>query len=86
MLGAFINYALMTSIVKTHREILVSPNGNTFWTGVSVQSYSTNASSWALSSYMYKIGSRYQMVPVGLAIGASAVVIHRLIYQVRPTK
>lgn len=48
-----------------------------------MQSYNTNATSWALASYLYKIGGRYELVPVGLAVGAAAVVIHRVIYHVR---
>lgn len=43
-----------------------------------MQSYNTNAASWALASYLYKAGAMYEMVPVGLAIGAGIVVAHRI--------
>lgn len=82
MLGAFINYALMNYIIKGHREILTNGNGNTFWTGATAQGYSTNAASWALAPYLFRLGARYEMVPIAMAFGAAAVVVHRLIYQV----
>lgn len=43
-----------------------------------MQSYNTNATSWALANYLYGSGGLYYMVPVGLAIGAGLVVIHRI--------
>lgn len=36
----------------------------------------------ALAPYIYKIGTPYGAVPVGLAAGAASVVIHRVFYQV----
>lgn len=83
ILGAFINYALMNYIVPAHRDILTDPNGDSFWTGASAQAYSTNAASWALAPHMYKLGARYEMVPIGIAFGAAAVIVHRVIFQVR---
>lgn len=83
ILGGFINYAVMISIVNSNRELLVDGNGNSSWSGATMQSYNTNAASWALAGYLYKAGATYAMVPVGLAIGAGLVVIHRIIYQVR---
>lgn len=44
-----------------------------------MQSYNTNAASWALASYLYKSGGRYEMVPIGLAIGAGIVIAHRIL-------
>lgn len=43
-----------------------------------MQSYNTNATSWALANYLYGSGGLYYMVPVGLAIGAGLVIIHRI--------
>ena len=82
MLGAIVQYVVMNYIINSHRELLVSGNGNSFWSGASSQAYSTNAASWALSKYMYQSGARYEMVPIGLAFGAAAVFVHRLIYHV----
>ncbi|KAJ6186425.1 hypothetical protein N7519_007726 [Penicillium mononematosum] len=84
ILGGFVNYAIMNSIVSSNRALLVDGNGNSSWSGATVQSYNTNATSWALAPYIYKIGTPYGAVPVGLAAGAAAVVIHRILYQLVP--
>lgn len=83
ILGSFINYAVMISIVKNNRALLVEGNGDSSWSGATMQGYNTNAASWALASYLYKGGATYAMVPVGLAIGAGLVVVHRIVVMVR---
>lgn len=82
MLGAAINYVIMNYIVSSHRDLLIEGNGNSFWSGAVVQSYNTKAASWALAPHMYKSGARYEMIPIGMVIGAAAVLVHRLIYHV----
>jgi hypothetical protein len=82
VLGGFINYAVMISIVKSNKEVLASSNGSNSWSGATMQAYNTNATSWALASYLYKIGGQYSMVPIGIVIGAGAVIVHRIFYQV----
>ena len=84
VLGGFINYGVMTGIVNGNRELLVDSDGSSAWSGATLQSYNTNATSWALARYLYKAGSLYEMVPVGLAIGAAAVAIHRVFVIVSP--
>jgi hypothetical protein len=79
ILGGFVNYAVMTSIVRSNRELLVHSDGNSSWSGATIQSYNTNATSWALAKYLYKAGARYEMVPIGMAIGAGIVAVHRVI-------
>jgi hypothetical protein len=79
VLGGFINYAVMTSIVNSNREVLRDSNGNSSWSGANIQAYNTNATSWALARYLYKVGSIYYMVPVGVAVGAAFVVVHRVV-------
>ncbi|ORY66985.1 OPT oligopeptide transporter protein-domain-containing protein [Pseudomassariella vexata] len=78
VLGGFINYAVMISIVSGNRELLANTDGYNGWSGATIQSYNTNATSWALAKYLYARGTRYEMVPVGLAIGIGVVVIHRI--------
>ncbi|KAM0513711.1 hypothetical protein ACHAPE_007537 [Trichoderma viride] len=78
ILGGFINYGIMISIVSGNRDLLVDGNGNASWSGATIQSYNTNATSWALAKYLYKAGAEYEMVSVGLAIGAAVVVAHRV--------
>ncbi|KAM0460201.1 hypothetical protein ACHAPV_004990 [Trichoderma viride] len=78
ILGGFVNYAIMITIVNGNRDLLVDSNGNASWSGATIQSYNTNATSWALAKYLYKAGAEYEMVSVGLAIGAAVVVVHRV--------
>ena len=78
VIGGFINYAVMISIVNSNRDVLTDKDGNSSWSGATIQSYNTNATSWALARYLYKAGGTYEMVPVGIAIGAALVVAHRI--------
>lgn len=78
ILGGFVNYAIMITIVNGNRDLLVDGNGDASWSGATIQSYNTNATSWALAKYLYKAGAEYEMVSVGLAIGAAVVVLHRI--------
>lgn len=82
VLGGFVNYGVMISIVNGNRDLLVNSNGNASWSGATIQSYNTNAASWALAKYLYKSGAEYEMVPIGLAIGAGLVVLHRVLVYV----
>ncbi|KAJ6035895.1 OPT superfamily oligopeptide transporter [Penicillium herquei] len=84
ILGGFINYAVMISIVKENKEVLNSSNGSNSWSGATLQAYNTNATSWALASYLYKTGTQYWVVPIGIAIGGAAVVAHRIFYYFVP--
>ncbi|KAJ5762483.1 uncharacterized protein N7511_005865 [Penicillium nucicola] len=84
ILGGFINYAIMISIVSSNRELLTDGNGNSSWSGATMQAFNSNATSWALASYLYKTGREYSMVPLGIVIGGAAVVVHRLFYQFVP--
>lgn len=82
--GAFINYAVMISIVNNHRDILVDSNGSSTWSGQSYQSLNTQATAWALAKYLYVAGKPYVAVPIGLAIGFGLVVIHRVVVRFVP--
>jgi hypothetical protein len=82
ILGGFINYAIMISIVGSNRDLLRDGDGNSSWSGATMQSYNTNATSWALAGYLYKLGGTYELVPFGLLVGAGLVVIHRIFYKV----
>ncbi|KAJ5142152.1 OPT oligopeptide transporter [Penicillium atrosanguineum] len=84
ILGGFINYAVMISIVRENKEVLSSTNGSNSWSGATLQAYNTSATSWALASYLYKMGGQYWMVPIGIAIGGASVVVHRIFYQFVP--
>lgn len=84
VLGGFINYAVMISIVSGNRDNLANTNGDSSWSGATIQSFNTNASTWALAAYIYKQGQIYSIVPFGLLIGAAFVAVHRIFYQFVP--
>ncbi|KAK2601835.1 hypothetical protein QQS21_004618 [Conoideocrella luteorostrata] len=79
VLGGFVNYAVMISIVSGNRDLLANSDGNASWSGASIQSYNTNATSWALARYLYGAGGKYFQIPIGLAVGFGLVGVHRVI-------
>ncbi|KAJ5757700.1 uncharacterized protein N7511_006394 [Penicillium nucicola] len=84
LLGACINYVVMTTIVTSKREILVDPIGNNIWSGIAIQGLNSQAVTWALAKEMYSINGRYYIVPLGLLIGACLPVLHWGISRVFP--
>jgi hypothetical protein len=78
VLGGFINYVVMSSIVGANKALLVDTNGNSSWSGATLQSYNTNAASWALAKYLYASGKEYYMVPLGVVVGAAFVIAHKI--------
>jgi len=84
VLGGYINYAVMISVVNSNRALLIDKNGDSSWSGATIQSYNTNATSWALAKYLYQTGARYSIVPIGLLIGAGIVAIHRVVCHFKP--
>jgi hypothetical protein len=85
VLGGFINYAVMISIVAGNKELLADSDGDSSWSGAIIQSHNTNASTWALAAYLYKQGKTYSIVTFGLLIGAAIVVVHRVVVRVHIT-
>lgn len=84
VLGVFINYAVMISVVNNQKENLLSADGTGVWTGQFFQSESLQAAVWALSKDLYSIGKPYFVVPLSLLFGAGLVVVHALITKLRP--
>ncbi|KAH9895484.1 peptide transporter [Xylariomycetidae sp. FL2044] len=84
ILGGFINYAVMISIVTGNADVLRDGNGSASWSGATIQAYNTNATSWALAEYLYKIGAEYSVVPIGLAVGGGLVLLHRIFVHFYP--
>lgn len=78
ILGGFVNYVVMISIVNENRELLSTGNGNSSWSGATIQAFNTNAASWALAKQLYKSGAKYSVVPLGLVVGAGIVLAHRI--------
>ncbi|KAI1474854.1 putative OPT peptide transporter Mtd1 [Daldinia eschscholtzii] len=84
LLGAGLNYAVMTIIVNSQREILLDPHGNNIWSGSIVQSFNSQAVTWALAKQMYGVEGRYLIVPLGIVIGLVIPVFHWALIKVIP--
>lgn len=82
VLGGFVNYVVMISIINSNRELLTTGNGNNSWSGANIQAFNTNAASWALAKELYRSGKKYSIVPLGLVIGAAIVLAHRAVVYV----
>ncbi|KAJ5523608.1 OPT peptide transporter Mtd1 [Penicillium frequentans] len=76
LLGAGLNYAVMSTIVSSQREILLDPEGNSIWSGSTLQSMNSQAITWAMAKRIYSLSGDYWIVPMGIVIGLVLPVIH----------
>ena len=72
----------MISIVNAQRDLLVDSNGSFAWSGQAFQSLNTQATTWALSKYIYAVNGRYFLVPLSIVFGAAAVMLQRVFMRV----
>ncbi|PLN84639.1 OPT peptide transporter Mtd1 [Aspergillus taichungensis] len=84
LLGAGLNYAVMTTIVTSQRTVLLDPTGTSVWSGSNVQSLNSQAITWALAKEVYGPSGRYLLVPLGLLIGLALPVFHWLLLRLFP--
>ncbi|KAK1976304.1 hypothetical protein LZ30DRAFT_667117 [Colletotrichum cereale] len=77
ILGGFINYAVMIFIVNGICEVLADSDGNSSRSGATMQSYNTNATSWALAKHLSR--GFYSLVPIGLGVSFGIVIVHQII-------
>ncbi len=80
LLGGFINYAAMTSIVSCNRAHLpmvteIHPGAVRKFKQTPTQLHGPR------HLILYKIGSMYEIVPLGLLVGAGVVATYRLFYR-----
>jgi hypothetical protein len=74
VLGGFVNYAIMNSIVSSNRALLVDGNGNSSWSGATVQSYNTNGPWLPISTRLAPHTGLYLLVwPQGLLLWSFTV-------------
>lgn len=70
VIGALLNFAIMRTVLSSHREILLDVQGSNIWSGQQVQSYNSDAIAWgALGKPLYATGTRYGFVPYMLIAG-----------------
>ncbi|KAJ5805927.1 OPT peptide transporter Mtd1 [Penicillium pulvis] len=84
LLGAGLNYAVMSTIVSSQREILLDPEGNSIWSGSTLQSMNSQAITWAMAKRIYSLSGDYWIVPMGIVIGLVLPVIHWSLNRVWP--
>ena len=84
LLGAGLNYAIMTTIVTNKRDILLDPKGNSVWSGSTIQSLNSQAVSWALSRQIYSVKGKYVIIPLGLVIGLGLPALHWALIKIFP--
>ncbi|KAF8309084.1 OPT superfamily oligopeptide transporter [Clavulina sp. PMI_390] len=80
LLGAFVNYAVMASIVSQQRETLLDPVGTAVWAGQAVQSLNSQAITWSLAGKVYGLHG-YVWVPLGLLLGMIPTTIQYFIWK-----
>ncbi|KAL0960204.1 hypothetical protein HGRIS_011837 [Hohenbuehelia grisea] len=81
LVGAAVNYAVMSSVVDSQREILLSPVANSVWSGQTVQILNSGAVTWSLAKYLYGINGRYWIVPMSLLLGMFPTIIQWLVWK-----
>lgn len=70
VVGAIFNWIMMNQIIDAQYELLLSPVGNTIWSGQQPQNYNSQAISWgALGKQMFAHGTTYFWVPMAFVIG-----------------
>ncbi|KZS93887.1 oligopeptide transporter [Sistotremastrum niveocremeum HHB9708] len=79
--GVFINYAVMASVIASHRELLLDPVGTNVWSGATVQYLNSSAVTWSLAGHVFGIHSKYIWVPLGLLFGAIPTVVQYFIWK-----
>ncbi|CAH0019924.1 unnamed protein product [Clonostachys rhizophaga] len=84
LLGAALNYVVMTTVVTNQREILLDPIGNSVWSGSTLQGFNSQAITWSLAKDMYGLNGRYVIVPLGILIGFFFPVIHWFLNKAYP--
>ncbi|KAF9519299.1 hypothetical protein BS47DRAFT_1324590 [Hydnum rufescens UP504] len=81
IVGAFVNYAVMASIVSSQRVTLLDPRGTNVWSGADVQSLNSAAVTWSLAGKIYGAHGHYIWVPIGLILGMIPTTIQYIIFK-----
>ncbi|KAF6767638.1 Oligopeptide transporter, OPT superfamily [Kalmanozyma brasiliensis GHG001] len=76
--GAFINYAVMSTIVASKFALLHTNTGSNVWSGAYYQSLNISAVSWSMAKYVYRPGTAYFVIPMATVYGMLAVVVQWL--------
>ncbi|KAI0053806.1 oligopeptide transporter [Auriscalpium vulgare] len=79
VIGCFVNYVVMISVVTNQAELLLDPTGSNVWSGQVVQSLNSNAVTWSLAQRLYGSDGPYFIIPMSLFIGAAVTFFQWLV-------
>lgn len=83
--GVVFNYMIMSLVVNTNREVLLSQYGSHVFTGVALEDFQTQAVSWGIfARKLFTIGERYVAVPASLGIGLLLPIPPYIIHRIWP--
>lgn len=74
--GAFLNYAIASTIISSKFALLHTNTGSYVWSGAYYQSLNVSAVTWSMAKYMYGPGTPYFIIPMAVLIGIAAVAVH----------
>ncbi|TKY86311.1 hypothetical protein EX895_005136 [Sporisorium graminicola] len=74
--GAFLNYAIASTIISSKFALLHTNNGSYVWSGAYYQSLNVSAVTWSMAKYMYGPGTPYFVIPMAVLLGIAAVSVH----------
>ncbi|ESK91707.1 peptide transporter mtd1 [Moniliophthora roreri MCA 2997] len=91
IIGALINFVIMKIVVSSNRELLLSVQGNSVWSGATVQSFNrcdmTRSIAWgALAKHLYSPSGRYAIIPFSILLGLVMPVPFWLLHQKFPRR
>ncbi|SPC67672.1 related to peptide transporter Mtd1 [Ustilago sp. UG-2017b] len=74
--GAFLNYAVASTIISCNWELIHSDMGSYVWSGAYYQNLNASGVAWSMARYMYGPAMRYFIVPMAVLLGMGLVVVH----------
>ncbi|WAQ83476.1 hypothetical protein PtA15_3A847 [Puccinia triticina] len=70
IVGIFVNYGVMKTIIHSQREILLSSGGDGVFSGVAITAFQSQAVSWgAFAQRMFLADEKYGAIPLALVVG-----------------
>lgn len=69
LVGALMNWVMMTDIVANQAPILKSVEGTNIWSGQNIQQFNTLAIAWSIAKDMFSVGAKYQWVTLAYLLG-----------------
>ncbi|SJX62699.1 related to peptide transporter Mtd1 [Sporisorium reilianum f. sp. reilianum] len=74
--GAFLNYAIASTIIRSKFALLHTNTGSYVWSGAYYQSLNVSAVTWSMAKYMYGPRTPYFIIPMAVLVGIAAVCVH----------